>query len=65
MKRWFLVMVSILLFVLGLFAQPLPSADASATGFQGAQLLRVAHRRHAHRAGHHRGRRHHAHRRHA
>ena len=55
MKRLVLVLASILVFALGLYAGPVPAPDvASSSHFQGARLVQVAHRRHAHPAGHHR-----------
>lgn len=55
MKRLFLVLASVLVFALGLFASPVPAPEAaSSPKFQGARLVQVAHRRHAHPAGHHR-----------
>jgi len=58
MKRLFLVLTSIVVFALGLYAAPGSGPDAaSSSSFQGARLVQVAHRRHAHPAGHHRRRR--------
>jgi hypothetical protein len=55
MKRLFLVLASILVFALGLYAGPVPAPDAAPSS--NARLVQVAHRRHAHPAGHHRRRR--------